>query len=124
METIGERIRKLRKEKGITQTMVKEKTGISSGNMSEIENGRSLPSACALIELSRLFECTTDYILFGESQIVEITTINNDNQDAQEARLLAYYRAISKPEQDELVSIAKMKSDKELGMTNSSKSIV
>ena len=119
MESIGERIKKLRKEKGITQTTVKEKTGISSGNMSDIENGKSLPSAYALIGLSRLFECTTDYILFGDSQITEIEISKKTND--QEARLLSYYRAISKPEQEELVSIAKMKSDKEKRMTNDSK---
>lgn len=119
MESIGERIKKLRKEKGITQTTVKEKTGISSGNMSDIENGKSLPSACALIGLSRLFECTTDYILFGDSQITEIEV--KKKKTDQEDRLLAYYRAISKPEQEELLSIAKMKSDKEKRMTNKSK---
>lgn len=122
MESIGERIRRLRKSKGITQTEIQEKTGISSGNVSEIENGRYLPSAIALMELSRILECSTDYILFGDSHPPKSTSNISNSEiyllDEQEAHLLNYYREISKPEQEELVCIAKMKFNKELLIFN------
>lgn len=63
--SIGERIRQLRKSKHITQTQIYEQTGISSGNLSGIESGKSLPSASAVIELSKILQCSTDYILTG-----------------------------------------------------------
>ena len=47
--SIGTRIKQRRKELGLTQVQIKQETGISSGNMSEIENGNKLPSTPALI---------------------------------------------------------------------------
>ena len=66
-EEIGERIRRLRSQKHMTQTQMKDACGISSGNLSSMENGRSLPSAGALMRLASYFDCTVDYILFGNS---------------------------------------------------------
>lgn len=63
----GARIKQRRKELRLTQVQIKEATGISSGNMSEIENGCKLPSTPALLELSSTLDCSIDLILKGES---------------------------------------------------------
>lgn len=68
--TIGTRIKQRRKMFGLTQTQIKELTGISSGNISEIENGNKLPSAPALISLSNILKCSTDWILTGKDSIL------------------------------------------------------
>lgn len=65
--SIGTRIKKRRQELHITQREIFQKTGISTGNLSGIECGRYLPSATALIELSKILNCSTDWILKGES---------------------------------------------------------
>ena len=52
MTTVGNRIKKRRKALHLTQMEIKEKTGISSGNMSEIEQGNRLPAAATLVLLS------------------------------------------------------------------------
>lgn len=79
-KSIGERIKKLRKSRHITQTQIYELTGISSGNLSGIESGKSLPSASAVIELARVLQCSTDYILIGtdppKSSILESKSLN------------------------------------------------
>lgn len=67
--SIGERIKNRRKELNITQIQIQNATGISSGNMSGIESGKSLPSASALIELSKILNCSIDWILTGISPI-------------------------------------------------------
>lgn len=64
--TIGERLKSKRKENGLTLTDVKDKTGISTGNLSDIERGKYLPSATMLISLSELYNCSTDWILTGK----------------------------------------------------------
>ena len=51
---IGQRIKERRKELKITQTQIQQETSISSGNLSCIENGKYLPSAVALLELSKI----------------------------------------------------------------------
>ena len=64
-KSIGERIYSRRKELGITGTQIKNAIGISTGNLSGIEKGSSLPSATALIGLSKILNCSVDWILTG-----------------------------------------------------------
>lgn len=68
---IGKRIAERRKSLGITGQQIKDQTGISTGNLSGIEKGNSLPSAAALIGLSKILNCSVDWILKGESLISE-----------------------------------------------------
>lgn len=68
---IGKRIAERRKFLGITGQQIKDQTGISTGNLSGIEKGNSLPSAAALIGLSKILNCSVDWILKGESLISE-----------------------------------------------------
>ena len=56
--SIGCRISQRRKELGITGQQIKDAIGISTGNLSGIEKGSSLPSATALMGLSRVLQCT------------------------------------------------------------------
>ena len=68
---IGKRIAERRKSLGITGQQIKDQIGISTGNLSGIEKGNSLPSAAALIGLSKILNCSVDWILKGESLISE-----------------------------------------------------
>lgn len=65
-ETIGDRIRGLRTSKKLSTNAVADITGISTGNLNEIENGKVEPGAKNLIKLSRFYGVTTDWILTGE----------------------------------------------------------
>lgn len=102
--SIGERIKNRRKELNITQIQIREATGISSGNMSGIESGKSLPSASALIELSKILDCSVDWILTGNSSILERVVLSNIEED-----LLNGFRELPEDERDELIGILKMK---------------
>ena len=62
-ESIGVRLKHRRNELGITLAQISGQTSISSGNLSCIENGKYLPSAVALIELSKVLQCSIDWIL-------------------------------------------------------------
>lgn len=102
--SIGERIKNRRKELNITQIQIREATGISSGNMSGIEAGKSLPSASALIELSKILNCSVDWILTGKSPISEGIVLSNIEED-----LLNGFRDLPEDDRDELIGILKMK---------------
>jgi transcriptional regulator with XRE-family HTH domain len=67
LETIGSRLRRARATKELTIPEVSDKTGISRGNLSHLENDKGKPSSEALIQLSALYEVTTDWILKGGS---------------------------------------------------------
>lgn len=103
---IGQRIRARRKELHITQTQIQKQTSISSGNLSGIENGRYLPSAVALIELSSILECSIDWILTGDSLK---SNIIDSNENQQDALLMQYFHAMSEDDREELLMIAEMK---------------
>ncbi len=105
---IGQRIKERRKELNITQAQIKNSTGISTGNLSEIENGHILPSSAALINLSQILKCSVDYILFGESNISEVTNFS-DIRNSIEDDLIRYFRGISEDDQEEILLMTQLK---------------
>ena len=107
---IGQRIKERRKELHITQTQIQENCGISTGNLSGIETGRYLPSAVALIELSKILNCSIDWILTGNSLISEkFPVFDIKDRDLQ---LLNHFHKMSSADQEDLMMIAEMKANK------------
>jgi len=106
---VGDRIKKRRKELHITQTQITETIGISSGNLSGIESGKNLPSATALLGLSEILHVSIDWILKGDSQILEIPFTEQENH------LINIFRQLSDSEKEELVLIAEIKKAKATG---------
>ena len=112
-KSIGNRIKKKRTELKITQMQVYEKTGISSGHLSCIENGKYLPSAQAILALSELLDCSTDWILKGESSISKIDDIILE----RERVMLDGFRQLPPEDRDEILEILAMKLRKVKGDT-------
>lgn len=69
-ETIGKRIAKLRKEKGLSQEKLAEKLGVSSQAVSKWENDASCPDISLLPILARVLDVTTDELLTGKRDTV------------------------------------------------------
>ena len=111
-------IKNRRKKLGLTQPQIKELTGISSGTMSDIENGKALPAAPSLIKLSQALACSIDWILTGESRTSESISFS----DIRENELISCFQKMSAEDQDELLVIAKMKADKGKGINNAKSS--
>ena len=63
-ETIGKNIRKLRKERGLTQEELAELLGVSFQAVSKWENKSGLPDISQVVPLANIFGVTTD-TLFG-----------------------------------------------------------
>ncbi|MBQ2278574.1 MAG: helix-turn-helix transcriptional regulator, partial [Clostridia bacterium] len=63
-ETMGQIIRRLRKEKNLTQEELAEQLNISAPAVSKWENDTSLPDISQVVPLANLFGVTTD-VLFG-----------------------------------------------------------
>lgn len=107
-EMIGLRIKERRKYLNISGAQIKELTGISTGNLSDIENGKSLPSAMAIIQLSKILKCSTDYILLGRPLNSELI----DPSDIRVDQLIKNFHNMSALDQDELLMIAQIKVSK------------
>lgn len=89
MDTIGKRIRHARKASNLTLIDIKNITGISTGNLSELENDKFLPSANALIHFKNIFNVSIDWILTGEES--QISTNNQVFKEIKEAYILNQY---------------------------------
>lgn len=68
MKSIGNRIKELRKEKGMTQTQLAEKLNMTKSIVSAYETDVKSPSYNSLIKISEIFNVTTDYLLGTENR--------------------------------------------------------
>ena len=66
--TFGEKLLKLRKEGGLSQEGLAEKLSVSRQAVSRWENEGILPDCVNLLEISRLFGFSTDYLLHDDYQ--------------------------------------------------------
>ena len=78
---LGDRLRKLRKEKGIQIVEVAEYLGISRQGYGNYENGTREPSMAILVKLADFYEVSADYLLGREEQkFVEDVSKMSDNE--------------------------------------------
>lgn len=63
MNLIAERLRDARKQIGLTQIQVMERTNINHKTLSGYENGVSEPDLETVMILAKLYNVTTDYLL-------------------------------------------------------------
>lgn len=64
--SIGENIKKIRKENGLTQTEFSKKIGISRTYLSDLENSRKSPSVETLDKIAKKLNVSTTYLLNGD----------------------------------------------------------
>lgn len=68
-QTIGQRIRALRRAKKMTQAQLAKVAGVSSPAVTEWEKDGYLPKAASLDAMANLFQVTTEYLLTGEGKV-------------------------------------------------------
>ena len=110
---IGSRIKKRRKDLHLTQSEIKQAVGISSGNLSDIENGNRAPAIGTLYKLSIILQCSIDWIVTGENTSHSLVGISDEG----ELELLDGFRQLSKDNQDELLAILKIKLQRTISVT-------
>ena len=82
---IAEKIIKLRKANGWSQEDLAEKLYVSRQTISRWENGTALPDAENVLQISKLFNVTTDYLLNNDyksdSDIPAVKTATKETED-------------------------------------------
>lgn len=105
--TIGERIRFKRKELNLTLKNVHEITGISIGNLSDIERDSYKPSSKNLNKLCTVLHCSIDWILNGDDTDSSNSKFSFSNDEKQE--LLTLYEQLSIQDRREIIEIMRLK---------------
>lgn len=71
--TFGEKLFKLRKEKGLSQEALSEQVGTTRQAISKWENNQGFPETEKLMILSNIFEVSVDYLLKESTSSIETT---------------------------------------------------
>lgn len=72
METMGDRIRTLRQESGMTQVAIAKRLNVRPTTYNSWERNASMPKHEKVLELADLFETTLDY-MYGRTQDRKVT---------------------------------------------------
>jgi transcriptional regulator with XRE-family HTH domain len=67
MPSVGDRVREAREKRGLTQEKLAERTGLSKGFLSDVENGNSDISSENLLKVADALGANLDYLLRGEA---------------------------------------------------------
>ena len=118
METIGKRVRAARQELGLTMKQLHEQTGLSTGNISDIENDRNTPSVSSLVALGRALRRSLDGLLTGE----EANARSNEPPlmcdgvplSQMETDLLAMFRLLPPSHREEVFELVHFKYKREV----------
>lgn len=85
MLVIAERIKELRQARGWTQADLARRLSITRNGVNSWEQGLSTPSPASLVDLTRLFSVSTDYLLGVE----RLNTVNVTGLDERDVAILA-----------------------------------
>lgn len=109
METLNERIKKLRKEKGITQNQLADALGVTDKAVSKWEVGEANPDISLLVKISEIFGVTVDYLLTGKVQ----ETISLDDMDDEKR----FAWILKRDDKENFVKYGYLKSSRVFGKT-------
>lgn len=99
--SIGKKLRKLREERGVTQTKLAEALNMNQQSISRYEKGESQISYTDLESIGKFFDISSDY--FFELDTAEIKS--------DERRLVTYYRGIHEKLKPQALNLMKTLSD-------------
>ena len=107
------RIRELRISSNLTQSELAERIGLNQSAIGKYERGELEPSISTLKALSKIFECSIDYILGNSNDFGVISIANEGAQlptDAQE--LVDIYLALEEEYQAQILQYARYFADR------------
>ena len=87
--TLHDKIFKLRKEAGLSQEQLADKLNLSLQSISKWESGQSQPEIDKIVELSKFFGVTTDFLLLDD---IEKDQVNQTTQTRETQPLTPTYK--------------------------------
>ena len=82
MTNIADKIRYLRDKAGLTQTDLANRLGISRSAVNSWEMSLSSPSVANVIEMTKIFHVSADYILSNDDRIlIDVSHLTSDEKE-------------------------------------------
>ncbi len=109
--TVGQRVKKLRIEKHLTQSELAEKLGYKSKtSVAHIENGRDIPRSM-VVTLSNVLNTTPAYLMGWEDEKVALKTETSSDKKLEltenEKAIVDIFKNLTETQQGELIGRAK-----------------
>lgn len=98
MATFGELLAELRQDKGMTQKQLGKVLSVSTGTISNYENGVHYPDLEKLVALADYFQVSTDYLLGRENVARSVHT--PEIKDPQDEQVTQFIHRFSRLPQD------------------------
>ena len=99
------RISELRKEKGLNQVGLALKLNVSQKMISAYENGIHQPSIDTLIEMSKIFRTSVDYIIENSNIRNSAEMLHHETLSTDEAELLQIFRNLNSEKQKKAIGM-------------------
>ncbi|MGG1660906.1 helix-turn-helix domain-containing protein [Brevibacillus sp. NRS-1366] len=103
MNSIGERVKLIRKLNKLTQIEFAKKLDISQGTLSEIESGKAKPSYDVLVFLAEKYDIDLNWL------VLNCTTENTLDLSNDELALLGNYRLLEDDAKAEMLDYTELK---------------
>lgn len=71
LKEIGERLRKIRQEKNMSQTDVAEAMGVLPNQYNKVENGKVSPGLETLVRVAEALDVSVDVVIYGKNKYAE-----------------------------------------------------
>lgn len=78
---LAEKVQCLRKTKGMSQEQLAELLGVSRQSVSKWESGQSVPEVDKIVQMSEIFNVTTDYILKDTSICEDVVNLPKEGRE-------------------------------------------
>ena len=99
---IGEFLKELRKEKGLTQEQLAEQFNVSRRSVSRWETGKNMPDICLLVEIAEFYDTSIPEIINGErksekmnEEVKEVAETMSNYAGAEKESILKNIRGLS-----------------------------
>ena len=92
----GAMLKKLRRDRGLSQVQLGELVGLSKAAISKYENAQSYPPYDVLMKLANTFKVSTDYLLGMETRRPLDVNGLTDSQLESIVRIINEYRKLNK----------------------------
>jgi HTH-type transcriptional regulator, cell division transcriptional repressor len=94
--TIGNRLKQWRIKNNLTTSEISDKTGISTGGLSEYENDKKLIGSKTLISLYKTYHIDINWILTGER--------NENNLDEKEEQIIQFFKICDEKTKEQILN--------------------
>lgn len=91
---VADKIKQLREKNNFTQSALAKKLNVTRSSVNAWEMGISVPSTALIVDLARLFQVSTDYLLgLNETATLDISMLN-DKETIILYELVQYFRSL------------------------------